>query len=66
MSDIDEYIQAFPPDVQQVLQKMRTTVAKAVPRAQEKISPSKGARRCAGGSSRRNVLAVTACRSPFR
>jgi uncharacterized protein YdhG (YjbR/CyaY superfamily) len=35
---IDEYIEKFPPDVQQILQKIRTTVAKAVPPAQEKIS----------------------------
>jgi uncharacterized protein YdhG (YjbR/CyaY superfamily) len=35
---IDEYIEKFPPDVQQILQKIRTTVAKAVPQAQEKIS----------------------------
>jgi uncharacterized protein YdhG (YjbR/CyaY superfamily) len=38
MSDIDEYIGQFPPDVQQILQKIRTTVAKAVPKAEEKIS----------------------------
>jgi uncharacterized protein YdhG (YjbR/CyaY superfamily) len=38
MSDIDEYIGKFPPDVQAILQKIRTTVAKAVPQAQEKIS----------------------------
>lgn len=38
MKDIDEYIANFPPDVQQILQKIRTTVAKAVPQAQEKIS----------------------------
>lgn len=35
---IDEYIAAFTPDVQAVLQKIRTTVAKAVPKAHEKIS----------------------------
>jgi uncharacterized protein YdhG (YjbR/CyaY superfamily) len=35
---IDEYIATFPPDVQAVLQKIRTTVAKAVPKAEEKIS----------------------------
>lgn len=35
---IDEYIAAFTPDVQAMLQKIRTTVAKAVPKAQEKIS----------------------------
>ena len=38
MSDIDQYIEQFPPDVQEILQKIRTTVAKAVPKAQEKIS----------------------------
>jgi uncharacterized protein YdhG (YjbR/CyaY superfamily) len=38
MSDIDEYIGKFPPDVQAILQKIRTTVAKAVPQAEEKIS----------------------------
>jgi uncharacterized protein YdhG (YjbR/CyaY superfamily) len=38
MSDIDEYIERFPPDVRQILQKIRTTVAKAVPKAEEKIS----------------------------
>ena len=38
MSDIDEYIEKFPTDVRQILQKIRTTVAKAVPQAQEKIS----------------------------
>lgn len=37
-ASIDEYIAAFPPDVQAMLQKIRTTVAKAVPKAQEKIS----------------------------
>jgi uncharacterized protein YdhG (YjbR/CyaY superfamily) len=35
---IDEYIATFPPDVQAVLRKIRTTVAKAVPQAEEKIS----------------------------
>ena len=38
MKDIDEYIANFPPDVQEILQKIRTTVAKAVPNAEEKIS----------------------------
>jgi uncharacterized protein YdhG (YjbR/CyaY superfamily) len=38
MSDIDEYIGTFPPDVQAILQKIRTTVAKAVPKAEEKLS----------------------------
>jgi uncharacterized protein YdhG (YjbR/CyaY superfamily) len=35
---IDDYIAQFPPDVQEILQKIRTTVAKAVPKAEEKIS----------------------------
>ena len=38
MSDIDEYIGKFPQDVQAILQKIRTTVAKAVPQAEERIS----------------------------
>jgi uncharacterized protein YdhG (YjbR/CyaY superfamily) len=38
MSDIDTYIEQFPPEVQEILQRIRTTVAKAVPKAQEKIS----------------------------
>ena len=38
MSDIDQYIEQFPPDVQEILQKIRTTVARAVPKAEEKIS----------------------------
>jgi uncharacterized protein YdhG (YjbR/CyaY superfamily) len=35
---IDDYIATFPPDVQEILQEIRATIAKAVPRAQEKIS----------------------------
>lgn len=35
---IDQYIASFPRDVQAILQKIRTTVAQAVPKAQEKIS----------------------------
>ena len=35
---IDDYIAQFPPDVQEILQKIRTTVAKAVPKAEERIS----------------------------
>ncbi len=35
---IDEYIANFPPDVQQRLQQMRTTIKAAAPGAQEKIS----------------------------
>lgn len=38
MSEVDQYIEKFPPDVREILQKIRTTVAKAVPKAQEKIS----------------------------
>jgi uncharacterized protein YdhG (YjbR/CyaY superfamily) len=34
----DEYIASFSPDVQAILQQIRTTVAKAVPKAEEKIS----------------------------
>jgi uncharacterized protein YdhG (YjbR/CyaY superfamily) len=37
-STIDEYIATFPPDVQVILQKIRATVAKAVPKARERIS----------------------------
>ena len=35
---IDEYIAAFPPDVQQVLEQVRATIKKAAPEATEKIS----------------------------
>lgn len=35
---IDEYIAAFPPDVQSILEKIRLTIRKAVPQAEEKIS----------------------------
>jgi uncharacterized protein YdhG (YjbR/CyaY superfamily) len=35
---IDEYIATFPPDIQAILQKIRATIAKAIPKAQEKIS----------------------------
>lgn len=35
---IDEYIAAFPPDVQAILQKMRETIRKAAPKAEEKIN----------------------------
>lgn len=35
---IDEYIAAFPPEVQTILQRIRATVGKAAPRAEEKIS----------------------------
>ena len=37
-TSLDEYIATFPPDVQAILQKIRTTVAKAIPKAQERIS----------------------------
>ncbi len=35
--DIDEYIAGFPPDVQEKLQKVRMTIRKAAPGAQETI-----------------------------
>jgi len=35
---IDEYIATFPPDVQATLQRVRTTIRKAVPKAEEAIS----------------------------
>ena len=35
---IDEYIAAFPPEVQSILKKIRLTIRKAVPQAEEKIS----------------------------
>jgi uncharacterized protein YdhG (YjbR/CyaY superfamily) len=35
---IDEYIAAFPPDVQSILQKIRLTIRAAAPQAEEKIS----------------------------
>ena len=36
--NIDEYITGFPPDVQKILQKIRTTIHEAAPEATEKIS----------------------------
>jgi uncharacterized protein YdhG (YjbR/CyaY superfamily) len=36
--DIDEYIAGFPIDVQERLQKIRMTIRKAAPEAEEKIS----------------------------
>jgi uncharacterized protein YdhG (YjbR/CyaY superfamily) len=36
--DIDEYIAGFPIAVQEILQKVRTTIRKAAPRAEETIS----------------------------
>src|SRR5438034_10882303 len=35
---IDEYIKTFPPDVQKTLEKMRRTIRKAAPSAEEAIS----------------------------
>jgi uncharacterized protein YdhG (YjbR/CyaY superfamily) len=35
---IDEYIAGFPPDVQDILQKIRLTIHQAAPEAQEAIS----------------------------
>jgi uncharacterized protein YdhG (YjbR/CyaY superfamily) len=35
---IDQYVATFPPDVQAILQRVRTTIHKAVPKAQEAIS----------------------------
>jgi uncharacterized protein YdhG (YjbR/CyaY superfamily) len=34
----DEYIATFAPDVREILQKIRTIIARSVPKAQEKIS----------------------------
>ena len=36
-TDIDEYIAGFPPDVQKRLKKLRTTIKRAAPQAQEAI-----------------------------
>jgi uncharacterized protein YdhG (YjbR/CyaY superfamily) len=36
--DIDEYIARFPDDVRQILEKIRMTIRKAAPNAQETIS----------------------------
>lgn len=36
--DIDDYIAGFPKDVQQILQKIRATIRKAAPQAEETIS----------------------------
>ena len=36
--DIDGYISQFPPDVQAILQKVRTTISSAAPEAKETIS----------------------------
>lgn len=37
-ADIDDYIAGFPPEVQKVLKRIRTTIQKAVPAAEEAIS----------------------------
>ncbi|HEU0005415.1 MAG TPA: DUF1801 domain-containing protein [Terriglobia bacterium] len=37
-NDIDEYIAGFPIDVQEILEKIRMTIRKAVPDAEETIS----------------------------
>lgn len=39
-ANIDEYIGAFPNDVQEILEKVRVTIQKAAPDAKEKISYS--------------------------
>ena len=36
--DIDEYIASFPKDIQEILEKLRRTIRKAAPDAEEKIS----------------------------
>ena len=36
--NIDEYIAGFPPEVQEILQKIRMTIRKAAPKAEEAIS----------------------------
>lgn len=36
--DIDEYIASFPEDVREILEKIRATIRKAAPDAQERIS----------------------------
>jgi uncharacterized protein YdhG (YjbR/CyaY superfamily) len=38
LRDIDEYIAGFPPDVREKLEAIRTTIKKAAPEAEEKIS----------------------------
>ena len=37
-TEVDSYIRSFPPDVQKILQKIRKTIRKAAPGAQETIS----------------------------
>lgn len=36
--NIDEYIAGFPPDIQEILEKIRLTIRKAAPKAEEAIS----------------------------
>jgi uncharacterized protein YdhG (YjbR/CyaY superfamily) len=36
--NIDEYIAAFPPEVQSILERIRSTIRQAAPKAEEKIS----------------------------
>ncbi|MBN1152341.1 MAG: DUF1801 domain-containing protein [Dehalococcoidia bacterium] len=36
--NIDDYIAGFPPNVQEILQKVRSTIKKAAPQAEESIS----------------------------
>jgi len=36
--NIDDYIEGFPPEVQEILEKIRATIKKAAPKAEEKIS----------------------------
>lgn len=36
--NIDEYIKSFPTDIQKILEQLRTTIRKAAPAAEEKIS----------------------------
>ena len=36
--NIDEYIAAFPPEIQTILEAVRSTIRKAAPDAEEKIS----------------------------
>lgn len=36
--NIDEYIAAFPPEIQTILEEVRSTIRKAAPDAEEKIS----------------------------
>lgn len=38
--EVDDYIAAFPPKVQALLQKVRSTIRKAAPKASERISYS--------------------------